>query len=153
MTSLVKSELDPPELPYLMTAMKKKSIIVGIAGLAALAGITTLAWEVFTVTDPYLVSPLTSSPAPASASVGHSVDSGSRTLSVVSSSDIIVVADPGASFKYEVIWIVERPREDGSNALKEFICNLPEYAAVDQIKPLGTPVPTEIQQTANGRQW
>lgn len=133
--------------------MKMKTIIAGITGVAVLAAITAVAWEVFTVTDPYVVTPLVSSSAPANASAGHAVGSGSRTLSIVSSSDVVVVADPGSSFKHEVIWIVEQPRKDGSHTLKEFTCNLPEYAAVEQIKPLGSAIPSEIQQTANGHRW
>ena len=130
-----------------------KTIIVGITSVAVLAAIAALVLEVFTVTDPYVVTPLGSSTAPAGAHTGHTVGSGSRTLSIVSSSDVVVVADPGASFKHEVIWIVEQPRKDGSHTLKEFTCNLPEYAAADQIKPLGSSIPTEILQTANGHRW
>ena len=134
--------------------MKKKFLITGFAaGLTVLAGITVLAWEVFTITDPYLVKPLTSSLAPTTADVGHSVSSGSRTLSIVSSSDIIVVADPGASFKHEVVWLVERPRKDGGHTLREFRCELPDDAAIDQIMPLGSPIPTKIQQIADGGRW
>ena len=139
--------------PHLTLAMKIKTFIVGITGVAVLAAIAALVWEVFTVTDPYVVTPLASSTAPASARAGHAVGSGSRTLSIVSRSDVVVVADPGASFKHEVIWLVEQPRKDGSHALKEFTCKLPEYAAVDQIKPLGSSIPTEIQQIANGHRW
>jgi hypothetical protein len=133
--------------------MKIKTFVVGVTGVAVLVGSAALVWEVSTCTEPYVVAPLASSAAPASARAGHEVGSGSRTLSVVSSSDIVVVADPGASFKHEVIWIVEQPRKDGSHALKEFTCNLPEYAAADQIKPLGSSIPTEILQTAKGNRW
>ena len=133
--------------------MKKKSIIVSIAGFALLAGIAAFAWEVFTVTDPYVVSPLTSSPAPAGAKVGHSVSSGSRLLSIVSVSGVVVVADPGASFKHEIIWLVEQPKKGISHTIMEFTCELPQYAAVDQIRPLGSPVPTKIQKVADGRRW
>lgn len=118
-----------------------------------LAGITAFAWNVLTVTDPCLVKPLTSSYAPASASVGHLEGGGSRILSIVSGSDIVVVADPGASFQHEVVWLVEQPRKDGGHTLKEFRCELPQHAAVDQIRPLGSPIPTKIQQTANGGRW
>jgi hypothetical protein len=134
-------------------AMKMKTFIVGITGVPVLAAIAALVWEVLTVTDPYVVIPLASSTAPASARAGHTVKSGSRTLSIVSSRDVVVVADPGASFKHEVVWIVEQPRKNGSHALKEFTCSLPEYAAVDQIKPLGSSIPTEIQRIANGHRW
>jgi len=133
--------------------MKKPLVIAGVVlGLAVLVGVTALAWKAFTVTDAYLVKPLTASPAPPGARIGHSVASGSRTLSIVSSNDVIVVADPGASFQYEVIWLVERPRKDGAHTLTEFKCELPQYAAIDQIKPLGSRIPLKIQRTADGGQ-
>lgn len=133
--------------------MKRKFVFVGIASFAVLAGVAVIGWEVFTVTDPYVVSPLASTPAPAGAKVGHSVSRGSRLLSVVSGSDVVVVADPGASFKHEVIWLVEQPRKKSSHTLREFRCELPQYATLDQIRPLGSAVPTEIQQIADGSRW
>jgi hypothetical protein len=135
-------------------AMKTPLTITGIVlGLALVVGVAALAWRAFTATDPYLVKPLTSSSASAGASVGYSIASGSRTLSIVSSNDVVVVADPGASFRYEVVWLVERPRKDGAHTLTEFKCELPQGAAVDQIRPLGSAIPPEIQQVANGGQW
>ena len=135
-------------------AMKKPLIVAGIAlGLALLVGIGAIAWEAFTITDPYLVKPLTSSPAPAGASVGHSVGGGSRTLSVVSSNDIVVVADPRVSFKYVVLWLVERPRKSRASTLMEYRCELPKYAAADHINPIGSRIPPKIQQVADGGQW
>lgn len=134
--------------------MKKPLIIASVVlGLVVLIGVAALAWSTFTITDPYLVKPLTSSPAPAGASVGHSVASGSRTLSIVSSNDVVVVADPGASFRYEVVWLVERPRKDGARTLAEFKCELPQYAALGPINPLGSQIPPKIQQVADGGQW
>jgi len=135
-------------------AMKKPLVIAGIVlGLAVMVSIAAVAWKAFTITDPYLVKPLTSSPAPAGASVGHSVASGSRTLSIVSTNDVVVVADPGASFQYEVVWLVERPRKDGTHTLTEFKCKLPQYAAVGQINPLSAQIPPKIQRVADGGQW
>lgn len=134
--------------------MKKPLIIVAIAlSLAVLVGVAALVWEAFTITDPYLVKPLSSSPAPAGASVGHSVTSGSRTLCVVSSNDVVVVSDPGVSFLYEVVWLVERPKKGGTHTLTEFRCELPQYAVADQINPLGSQIPPKVQQVANGGRW
>jgi len=134
--------------------MKKPLIIASVVlVLAALVGVATLAWKSFAVTDPYLVKPLTSFPAPVGASVGHSVASGSRTLSIVSSNDVVVVADPGASFRYEVVWLVERSRKDGAHTLMEFKCQLPQYAALGPINPLGSQIPPKIQQVADGGRW
>lgn len=138
---------------HLNEAMKIKNHVAGSIGVAVLAGITAISWEVFTVTDPYVVVPLASSSAPANARVGVLVGSGSRTLSIVSSNDVVVVADPGTSFKHEVIWIVEQPRKDGSHELKEFTCSLSEYAKVDQIRPMGSSIPNKIQQAAKGYRW
>jgi hypothetical protein len=96
---------------------------------------------------------VTSSPAPAGASAGYSVGSGTYTLSIVSNNDVVVVADPGASFQHEIVWLVERPRKSGSHTLMEFKCELPQCAAAGQIKPLGSPIPRKIQQVADGAQW
>jgi hypothetical protein len=134
--------------------MKKPVNIAGIVlGLAVPVGITLLAWNAFTITAPYLVEPLTSSPAPAGVIVGHSVASGSRTLAVVSSNDVVVIADPGASFQHEVVWLVERPRKNGAHTLMEYRCELPQYAAADRINRLGSPIPPKIQQVADGGRW
>jgi hypothetical protein len=134
--------------------MKKPLIIISAAvGFTVLVAILTLARKALTITQPYLVKPLTSSPAPSGASIGHSVASGSRTLSVVTSNDVIVVADPGASFKHEVLWLVERPRKDGARTLLEFKCQLPRYAAIGHINPIGSQIPPKIQGVAEGGNW
>ncbi len=122
-----------------MTSLIKK--LASIAGIAALVGIIALAWQVLTITDPYRIEPLASHPAPEGASVGHSVNSDSRLLSIVSRNEVIVVVDPGAAFRYEVTWIVEQPREDGTEVLREVTYKLTEYSAIDKIKPMGTPIP------------
>ena len=133
--------------------MKKKPIIVGAIGVAGLIGMTALAWEVLTVTDPYRVEPLTSSPASGGATVGYSVNSSTGTLSIVSSGEVVAVADPGESFRHEVIWLVEKPSSGTDIPLKEFRCELPKFATESQIRPIGTPVPARIQQVANRNRW
>src|SRR5689334_13867358 len=134
--------------------MKRPLVITCVVlGLALLVGVAAVAWKAFTITDPYLVKPLTSSPAPVGMSEGHSVSSGTRTLSVISSNDVVVVADPGASFQHEVVWLVEHPRKDGTHTLMQFKCELPQYAAVDHINPLGSQIPPRIQRVADGGQW
>jgi hypothetical protein len=134
--------------------MKKKLIIAGVVlGTALVAAISLAVWKAATITDPYLVKPVTVSPAPEGAKVGHSVNSGTRTLSVISSNRVVVVADPGASFQYEVLWVVEQPRKDGSPALMEYKCQLPQYAAADHINPAGSKLPLKIQKTAGRDRW
>jgi hypothetical protein len=134
--------------------MKKNLVIVGVVvGVVIVVGISVLAWKTITITDPYVVKPITSTPAPVGASVGHSIGSATRTLSIVSSNDIVVVADPGASFQYEVLWLVERPRKDGTHTLMEYKCEMPQYAAAGHINPVGSQIPPKIQQVADGGQW
>lgn len=134
--------------------MKKKLVIVGIAiGVLNVVGISALAWNVLTFADPYVVKPLTSTPVPIGSRVGYSIERATRTLSVTSSNDIVVVADPGASFQYEVLWLVERPRKDGSHSLIEYKCKLPQYATASHINPVGSQIPPKIQHVADGGQW
>jgi hypothetical protein len=131
--------------------MKRKLVVVGITFTIVLAaGISILAWKALTITDPYLVKPLTSSPALPGATVSYSLATATRTLSIVTSNDVVVVADPGASFRYEVLWLVERPKKDGASTLMEYKCKLPQYAAADHINPIGSQIPPKIQQVADG---
>ena len=59
-----------------LLAMKKKLIVVGAAlGVIVGAGISMIVWKALTITDPYIVTPLTSSPAPVGMTVGHSFES------------------------------------------------------------------------------
>lgn len=133
--------------------MKNILIIAGSAlGLAVLVGFSALAWKAFTITDPYLVKPLKCAPAPVGATVGDSITSGSHSLSVISSNDVVVVVDPGVSFLYEVVWLVERPRRDGKHTLLEFKCELPQHAE-GHIKPLGSHIPAKIRRVADESLW
>lgn len=133
--------------------MKMKPIIAGAFVVAALIGLAALAWEVLTVTDPYRVEPLTSSQASVGATVGYTVNSSTRTLSIVSRGEVAVVADPGKSFRHEVVWLVEKPSAGTDGPLKEFRCELPKFATESQIRPIGTPVPARIQQVADRNRW
>ena len=85
--------------------------------------------------------------------MGYSVKNGTRTLSIVSSNQVVVVADPGASFRYEELWLVETPRKDGSDALMEYTCQLPKYAVLDHINPPTAQPPSKIQRAAEARGW
>ncbi|WP_131989276.1 hypothetical protein [Chthoniobacter flavus] len=59
--------------------MRKLSIIAGsLLVLAVLVGIVAFVRAAFTATDPYLVKPLTHSPAPTGARVGHSSEAWRR---------------------------------------------------------------------------
>jgi hypothetical protein len=131
--------------------MKKQAIL--LLGCVILTGISMLAWRALTITDPYIVKPMTSSPAPTGATVGYFVESTSRTLTIVSGNEVIVVADPGASFQHEVLWLVERPRKTGVSTLVEYKCVLPQYAAADYINPIGFPMPPKIRRVADKERW
>jgi len=121
--------------------------------VAMLTGAGVLAWNFFTITDPYVVKLLSSSPAPLGSMTSFSVANDTRTLSVISSNDVVVVSDPGADFKYEVLWLVEHPRKTGTHALVEFRFKLPKSAAADKIELLGTEIPPKIRKVADGQLW
>jgi len=133
--------------------MRNGAVIIRLVGFVVAVGMAALAWEVVSVTEPYLVRPVDSATAPEGARVGYSIAPESRVLSVVSGSEATVVADPGSSFRHEVVWLVEEPRPNGSSELREFTCVMPEYATEASIRPLGTPVPAKIRQVADGSRW
>jgi hypothetical protein len=128
-------------------------IVLFILSAALLAGTLVLGWKALTVTDPYIVEPMATSPARAGATVGHALEPTSRILSIVSNTDVVVVADPGASFRHEVLWLVERPGKTGERRLMEYKYKLKQHAVADHIHPIGAQVPLKIQQVADGRPW
>jgi hypothetical protein len=134
--------------------MNKAFIIASaVLGIAVAGALTVAGWKVFRITDPYLVEPVTTLPAQNGAKTGHSIEGVTRVLSVVSSNRIIVVADPGVSFHYQVLWLVEKPRKDGSHTLMEYKCKLPKYVSADHLHPIGSEVPSRIQEIAEASQW
>lgn len=92
-------------------------------------------------------------PAPSDAKTGHTVDTATRTLSVVSRQKVVVIADPGASFSHEVLWIVEIPKKDGPNGLMTYQVEMPKFSVAEHIHPLGSDVPPKIAKLASGGQW
>jgi hypothetical protein len=137
-----------------MLTMRKALTVAGVAlGVAIAGGVSVVVWNAISITKPYVVKPMTTLPAPKGAKVGHSIESSTRTLSIVSSNSVVVVADCGASFQYEVLWLVEKPREDGLHTLMEYRCKLPEYAVSDHINPVGSEIPPKIQKVADGNLW
>lgn len=102
---------------------------------------------------PYVLEPMKAMPAPHGARVGHMVNTNARTLSVFSSNSVVVVADPGVSFQYEVLWLVEKPRKDKPAGLLEYKFSLPKYAMAEHINALGSKIPPGIQKVADGNQW
>jgi hypothetical protein len=134
--------------------MKKGLTVAGITvAVVAMAAASFGAWKLLTVTDPYRVEPITASPAPTGAKVGYTVKMDTRTISIVSSNQVVVVADPGTSFRYEALWLIERPRKDGSASLIEYACKLPEFAAVDNIHPPTAQPPPKIQKASEAIGW
>jgi hypothetical protein len=137
-----------------LLVVKKQLVIASAVFGVAIAGVVSVTvWTMATVTNPYVVEPLSVSPAPNGAKVGHSVDGTTRTLSIVSRNRVVVVADPGASFQYVDVWLVEKPRRDGSNALVELKCQLPAHAVAEHIHPIGSVVSAKIQRAADGAPW
>lgn len=123
--------------------------VLGISALVfavAVGGMAVLGWKAFSVTDPYVVPPRSSSPAPAGAQAGYAVTG--RTLTVTSARDVVVVADPGESFKYLPLWIIERPGQDGALTTREY--ELSPYTPAEKIHPPGEAAPEEIREAAEG---
>jgi hypothetical protein len=133
-----------------MLAMK---IVLIVLSAVVLAGTLVLGWKALTATDPYIVQPMATLPAPDGATVGHALEPTSRMLSIVSSTDVVVVADPSASFRHEVLWLVERPSKTGERRLMEYKYTLQQPAVADHIHPIGSQVPLKIQQVTDGWPW
>jgi hypothetical protein len=137
-----------------MQAITKKLIMVGVTICVVFGGgISIFVWKAAHIISPYIVKPLKYSLAPVGSVVGFSIQSDTRTLSIVSSNDVLVVADPGVSFKYEELWLVERPRKNGDTSLLEFKFLLPEHATAEHINPISSRIPPKIQQLADDGSW
>ena len=128
-------------------------IILLILGLILATAIGYVIHHVATATDPYIISQLSALPATEGSTIGHTINTNARTLRVCSSNAVVVVADPGVSFHYEVVWIVAMPRADRSDNLMEYIFELPKYAKPEHINPLGSELPEDIARVADGNQW
>lgn len=132
--------------------MKKLLIPACLVIVVAIdAAVGFLIFQGVTITDPYIIKPTSQLPARGDANVGHTIKTGTHTLSVVSRKNVVVIADPGASFKYEVLWLVKKPREDRSDNPVEYQYALPEYALAEHINPIGSETPPKIQRVAEGR--
>ena len=119
----------------------------------AAAIIVATVYEVMTVTDPYVIKPISVVSAQLGAQTGHTVNREENTLSVVSSNHVIVIADPGSSFQYEVLWLIEKSARDKSDKLLLYKYDLPQHAASEHINPLGSKIPTDIQRIADANRW
>ena len=134
--------------------MKKTLVVVAlVVGVLCATAILIFFLRAAAFTEPYMIKPMTASPAPNGVKVGHTMNANTRTLSVFSSNAVVVVADPGVSFQYEVLWIVEQQRNDKSDDLLEYRFELPEYAVAEHINPIGSEIPPTILKAANGNQW
>jgi hypothetical protein len=127
----------------------RSAAIVGLIGLAIIGVVAAVVIEFCTMFDPYIVEPISASPAAQGSSVGHAITG--RALLVVSSNAIVCVADPGASFHHEVLWIVARPRTE--RGLIEYSFQLPENADPNHVNGLDADVPDEIVSAATESKW
>jgi hypothetical protein len=129
----------------------KKALILAVVVVAA--GILFLAVKLINVTDPYVVKPVAVLPAPIDAKMGYTVDAATRTLSVVSRKEVVVVSDPGAFFSHEVLWILQVPKKEESRDPVLYRVELPKFADTAHIKLQGSDTPPKIAKFANGDQW
>lgn len=100
------------------------------------------------VTSPYLIKPASRVSPPVGAAPGTSFNASTHSLSVVSDVPLVVVADPGKSFKHEVIWVIAQAAEKKEEPM-EYRFNLSEYTVEKHIHPPGVTVPPEIKKAAN----
>ena len=128
-------------------------LILIILALIVATAIGYVIYQSVSVTEPYIISPISTLPAPEGSTIGHTIDIDTRTLRVCSSNAVVVVADPGVSFLYEVLWIVAMPRAERLDNLVEYTYKLPEYAKAEHINPLGSEIPDDIAKVAAGCQW
>ncbi len=125
--------------------------ILVLTGLVVVSCAVLSIHRLLGVTDPYVIRPLSVSVAAPSAKVGCTIDG--KTLSVVTSNDVVCVADPGVSFQYEVVWLVLRPPTAPTQELRVHTFELPAYADPDHVNGLDTEVPLDIVKVASDNKW
>ena len=126
-----------------------KKLLILLAFLVVMAG-TCILFKVFTVTEPYVIKPINVVTATSGAPVNHVINTNTGILSVFSSNLVVVVADPGASFQHEVLWLVAVPRTDQSRELKEYRFKMPKFAMAEHVNEIGVALPDKIRKAANG---
>jgi hypothetical protein len=137
--------------PYLNQAKMTKTI--PIVAAAIIVTVVLVFWKMNAATTPYAIKPTAVLEASKDATVGHTVDIAKRALLVISQSDVVVVADPGASFQHEVLWLVPVPRTDGSSDKRLYRFETPQFAAAEHIHPIGTPLAPDIAKFASDGHW
>lgn len=130
--------------------LKKVLIALGLVAAAGFAGLVVM---VRTATAPYAIAPISVTPTPDDTPIGHAIDDNTRILSVFSPAPVVVVADPGVSFQYEVLWLVTVPQPGRASQMKEYRFELPEHAAADKVNALDAQIPPEIVAVASRNDW
>lgn len=110
-------------------------------------------YKLHTITDPYIIEPLSALPVPDNTAVGHSING--KMLSVVSTDNVVCVVDPGVSFAYRVVWLVPKPRTDTEHKLVEYkyVLQFHTNANDAHVNGLNSEVPNEIAVMADGNRW
>jgi len=130
--------------------MKKRKIAVCLLGIAIASIVAFFSYSAMTATKPYIVKPSSFRTASNDLQTGYSFDHSTHVLSVASSKDVVVVCDPGKSFRYVVTWIIERPRKtnDLIPVVKHY--HLSKFSEYDHIHAPTSECPPEILKAANG---
>jgi hypothetical protein len=129
----------------------KKTVSIALAAVIFTGALVL--WKISAATAPYAIRPSSVLVVSKDATVGHTVDLAKRALSVISQRDVVVVADPGASFLHEVLWLVEVPRSDGSSDKKLYSFETPKFIATEHIYPIGAPLAPDIAKFAGDSRW
>ena len=125
--------------------------VLVLVGLLVVSGAVFCISKLLGVTDPFIIESLSVSPAAPDAIIGYSIDG--NVLSVVSSNDVVCVADPGISFQYVVVWLVPLPPATPMQELRVHKYGLPKYADPDHINGLDAEVPADIAEVASDNKW
>ena len=126
-------------------------MVLVLIGLLVVSGAVFGINKILGVTDPYIIESLSVSPAAPDAEIGYSIDD--NVLSVVSSYDVVCVADPGISFLYEVVWLVPLPPATTVQELRVHKYGLPKFADPDHINGLDAEIPADIAEVASNNKW
>lgn len=108
---------------------KTVSVIMASAIIAITSFVFMVNKKISSSTEIYKISPTSIKPSSKKTATNYSFDPKSQELIISSDNDVIVIADPGESFSYVAIWIVELPNIKSLGGTKEFNFKLTEFSS------------------------
>ena len=130
----------------------RTAMVLIMIAMIVVGGVAFAIYKVFSCFDPYIIEPQSVVEVAPNTKDGYSVAGG--TLSVVSSNDVVCVADPGASFQYAAVWLAPLPPAKQGQVLRLYKFDLPGNANTNHIYWLNAEAPANILEVATGdNQW